>query len=267
MMQMDPKKFVSTFLIASTVLFGAYFVVQKRSQIGQTVTKAFPSLEGVLSDKEGEMLGEGGEYEQGNAGKNFTELFGGALAQQLINQNAAASGQLVNTDKLLSDQAIEDFLDENISQKNNTNKLHPRVYSAKYTISEDVSKEAQLRYLEQLSKISQEKSKRMQNTSADILAEVTQSKNGDAAAKAAGVYGDIADAYGHMVVPRNWVEFHKKLLTHFYSAQSVYDAIAKFEQDPMKAYLAIQTLPELDRSSLAIQTLVAQGMKQNNLHL
>ncbi len=99
----------------------------------------------------------------------------------------------------------------------------------------------------------------------DILNEIAEKQSTSSANQLANIYGAIADDAYKVNIPANWVDFQKAFMSHFYSSQSLWKAISDFQNDPLRALLASQFIPNLEDSAKGLQGLLVQGTEKNNL--
>lgn len=147
-----------------------------------------------------------------------------------------------------------------------TKTLHPKVDDKKIFISSDISKEAQTDYIKKLKLISDKYFSNFRKTTPDILEDIS-SGNNSSARQLTNIYKNIINECYKIVVPFNWLAFHKVLLSHFYSAEGIYQSLANFKEDPLKTYLALESIPDIQQSADGIQVLLTRGMEKNNLSL
>lgn len=145
--------------------------------------------------------------------------------------------------------------------------LYPEIDAAKLNISLDNSQENQIKYLVNLRDINKNRFGEFDKQSNDILNDVFGKNDVSSTQQLIAIYENIVADYYQIAVPSSWVEFHKKILSHFISAKIVYGAIANFGNDPIKAYEAFQSISRIENSETEFQTLLAQGMIENNLTL
>lgn len=145
--------------------------------------------------------------------------------------------------------------------------LYPTIAITKLNISSDNSQENQLKYLVGLRDINKKGFGDFDKQSNDILNDVFGKNDISSAQQLIAIYKNIVDDYYRLSVPSSWIDFHKKIISHFISAKTVYEAIADFSNDPLKAYEAFQSISQLENSETEFQMLLAQGMIKNNLTL
>ncbi|MBN2197751.1 hypothetical protein JW698_00930 [Candidatus Wolfebacteria bacterium] len=279
---MKKEKIAAMILIIFAGIAGSYFIIKNSMpQVNEFGNKLI-SEENKLSIKNPIQWVEEGisnimnfmnETEQiAQAEENLTQSFSQILSEQikLKNQNGLTQkdGEVAISapnEEMLSQELLEELMSNNLSDEN-TELYHPMINENKFKISQNVSAENQVQYLKNLENISQKKLEGFNKTDVEILNTIAETGNSSSARELANLYEEMANDYYTVTIPVNWVDFHKALLSHFYSASFAWRAIANFEEDPLKAYLATQALSALEESSFGIQVLMSNGILENNLN-
>ncbi|OGM90387.1 hypothetical protein A2999_00280 [Candidatus Wolfebacteria bacterium RIFCSPLOWO2_01_FULL_38_11] len=134
-------------------------------------------------------------------------------------------------------------------------------------ISNDNSREAKNRYLEEIKKISQKhfNTVQYQNFSKEIIDEIDKSCFGEDSLlinKLINIYQLIADDYLNIVVPSDWLDFHKKAVAHYKKNYLTYQFISNCSSDPIGGYLAVQSLQLLIDEAVEVQNLLNEKYKE-----
>jgi len=279
-------KISAIILILGAGLIGSYFIVKNSAPVAGTikglaeknnespVKNPIQWVEENVLNKLGELskIGLGDKSASDNQPeKNFTQAFSQMIFEQIKSKNeqgltekdgeAAISAPNEN---FLSQELFDKFLSQS-SSNNSSGLYHPKVDEKKFKISQDISSANQIQYIKNLESISQKHLAGFNKTSSDILNEIVEKKDASSAKQLADIYKSIADDSYQIVVPTNWVDFHKAFLSHFYSSQSLWEAIADFQNDTLRTYLAAQFISDLEDSAKGLQVLLAEGMLKNNL--
>ena len=280
-------KILAAILILTSGFVGSYFIVknsspaageeEKLSQIsGKSPAKnPIQWLEKNVLGKVAE-LGEFNFFDKSTSGSrpenNFTKAFSQMIFEQIKSKNERGLTEKEGktaisapNEDFLSKEFLDKFLSGNSS--NSSGSYHPKVDQKKFKISQDVSSDNQIQYIKNLMSISQKRFSGFNKTSREVLNEIIEKKNNSSAIHLADIYKTIADDSYLITIPANWVDFHKAFLSHFYSAETMWTAIANFQEDPLRAYLAAQFIPNLESSAKGVQVLIARGMSKNNLEL
>ena len=201
---------------------------------------------------------------------NFTESFSQMVFNELKSRNQNGLTQKNGQPAIFAPN--EDIVSQNLGKflsDKSTNAppglYHPKVDEKKFKISQDISKDNQIKYLKALEVISQNRLGDFNKTSDEILNEIVEKNDASLAIQLADIYGKIADDYYQVSIPINWVDFHKITMSHFYSSQSLWQEIADFQNDPLKAYLATQFISNVQNSAKGVQALLSRGILKNNL--
>ena len=285
----NPKtvKITDVVLIIGAGLIGSYFII-KNSAPATDLKQELAKKDGELSVKnpiqwvEENILNKISEPSQSSSvdkstpnqlENNFTAAFGQMIFEQIKSKNEQGltekDGQpaiFAPNENVLSQEWLDKFLSANSSDKP-VSPYHPKVDERRFKISQDVSSDNQIRYIKELENIAQKKLAGFNKTNVEVLNEIVEKKDASSATQLADIYGMIADDSYQIVVPSNWVDFQKAFVSHFYSAQSMWTAIADFQNDTLKAYLAAQFISNLEDSAKGLQALLAEGMLKNNLKL
>ncbi len=278
---MKPEKIAAIILIIAAGIAGSYFIVKNSMpQIGgvgeELLSEENKSLiknpvqwveENVLSV----INSISGGNQTAQAEENLTKSFSQMIFEQIKEKNQEGltkkDGETAISapnEEVLSQELLDEFLSKNSSGEA-TSPYHPRVDESKFKISQDVSSENQIQYLKNLENTTQKYLDGFDKTDVGVLNEIVENSDPSSAHELANLYETMASDYYQIIIPANWVDFHKALLSHFYSANSLWKAIADFEEDPLRAYLASQLISNLEESAQGVQILMAKGISENNL--
>lgn len=283
-------KILAVIFILGGGMAGSYFIIKNSVQAGATEEKTGQKQENSIDqnpikwikDNVGNALGKVNELSQSILGNssgqtqsegNLTESLGKIIFEQIKSKNEQGltekSGQsaiFAANEDALSQEWLDNFLGAGSSGKV-FGSYHPKVDEKRFVISRDSSSDGQIRYIKELEKISAENFVGFDKTSDDVLKDIAEKKDSSSAVQLAGIYGKIAEDSYKVSIPGNWVNFHKAFLSHFYSAQSLWLAIGNFQNDPLRAYLSLQYVPNLEDSAKGLEALLAKGVIENNLKL
>lgn len=203
---------------------------------------------------------------------NVTDYFAQSIAEQIRAKNSAGLTKkddgspaiLAPTDEDIQKQVASVFSDEN--NQTALGVYHPKVYEKKLSINQDASRAKQEKYIADITNIIKGISN-LPVTDEVALQEITEKKDPSSAKQLASAYGEIGDNLAQITVPTNWLFVHKAILSHFYSAQSIWENIANFENDPLQAIVSTQELKTLAQSAQGIPELIGQEMLKNGLEL
>lgn len=128
-------------------------------------------------------------------------------------------------------------------------------------ISSDNSPKSQVNYFLKMREIGE----KYLGDPRDVLAAVkaTFEKNDNSQLKnIAEAYSSAVDEAMKLEVPSSWVDFHKKSIAYVRNSAVVYEALAGFEDDPLKAYLANEAGPTLMAQAGEIQILFRKNLER-----
>ena len=288
---MKSIKIAAIILVLGAGLAGSYFIIENSApaaDVKQEITEkdGKPPIENPIQWVEKnvkDVLSKMGELNQlGSSDKptsdtqpenNFTQTFSQMIFEQIKSKNEQGltekDGQtaiFAPNEETISQEWLDKFLSANSPGKP-FGPYHPKVDEKKFKISQDVSSDNQIRYIKELENITQKNLVSFNKTSMEVLNEIAEKSDSSSAKQLAEIYETMAEDYYKVDVPVNWIDFHKAVLSHFYSAQSMWTAVANFQDDPLKAYLAAQFISNLEDSATGLQVLLAQGIQKNNLKL
>jgi hypothetical protein len=141
-------------------------------------------------------------------------------------------------------------------------KLVSVVYDSDIKISQDVSKEAKTRYLKALEEIKQKNFGDFNKNNLQIIVDVYQKIDSSSANRLANIYKNLAAEYLKTSVPADWVDIHKMLIIYVKNAEIIYRAMANYPVDPIKGYLALETIDSLVSGAGEIQNVLTEKLKE-----
>ncbi len=169
-----------------------------------------------------------------------------------------------------NEDEIHKLIEEQIGGPTSTEKAggdvyHPKVLEAKLTIIHNASKSAQINYVNNLIRIARENSKTTPASDAQAISDFLEKKNTGTARELANMYGSIAIEYTKIAIPANWSTLHKQVLSYYFTAGSMWQDIANYEQDPAQAAVTVRELPMLQQAGLGITELIWKEMQKNSI--
>jgi len=282
-------KIAAIVLVMSAGVVGSYFIVKNSTSVAEVKEKTAQTtqneIEAIVKNpiqwveknispqiaNLKDAISSNGSNQSVQPENNFTSVFSGMILSGIQSKNTSGLTQKAGepaifapSEDILSQEWLDKFLSSN-PPNNAAGDYHPKVDESRFKISQDVSNDSQLQYIKELEDITQKYLAGFNKTSDDILNEITQKQDTSSANQLADVYGAIADDAYEINVPANWVDFQKAFMSHFYSSQSLWKAVSDFQNDPLRALLASQFIPNLEDSAKGLQGLLAQGIEKNNL--
>ena len=166
------------------------------------------------------------------------------------------NSHVVNT---ISQKIIDDSL------KNNPFNLNQPINEANLKISQDNSKEAQIKYITAIAEISRNRMAGFNKSYQNVLSDVVEKNDLPSANHFADIQKNMANDYLNLIVPSDLLNIHKKLITHFKNSELVFRAISDYPNDPIKASLAVQAIDQLETNVQLIQVSLYQKTKEIGL--
>ena len=205
----------------------------------------------------------GANLQTGQEANNLTDAFGEFLSEKLKSSGQSFSTLTKNIKELIPKELLD------VSSIEKTLNLFPEINESDLKISQDVSKINQTNYLKMVVGGSQKyvKDFNIDKPALDVLDEIVKKQSTGSAQKIAEGSKILVKEFYKITVPINWLGFHKKLITYFASNQIVYEAIANYDNDPIKAYLAVRAVPRLGKAAEEISDLLAQMVLENKIDL
>lgn len=270
---MDKGKFMLTFVVAVAVIMGGYFFANSGRGIdnatgGQKSENKLgltSPLQTSGSDKADAFQGSGtAAYVPTNAKGNITRMVAQSMFSKMQQMDRGGTNPFGTLDT--SDPNTRAMIEETIQSVPGTIFV-TAIDTSEIRTTADNSRSSKMRYVEGVSRITKAyfytaAAKRFETlrSSQELFNNLQQDCfGGSASAKNAElnkVYGDIFTAYKGLVVPSSWVAMHKMILGYFKELRDIYGAFGQCKEDPIRAYVGIDRLPEVYAKSPAIQKML-----------
>lgn len=130
-------------------------------------------------------------------------------------------------------------------------------------ISSDNSSKVKSEYLITTGGIIVDNSNEVYKNPVKALEKLVNNSDASEVAQLADTYAKIYNGFVNTPVPSNWLDLHKRYVTFLKNTESVYRAIADFQNDPVKSQLFTQLVPEVAKIELSIK----QEYYQKSLNL
>lgn len=285
-----PLKIAAIILVISAGLLGSYWIIKDAKKAdsetaGFSLENAikpggtlFKYIEKATQDIQGAIPNNGATSTialdnalPANAenSSNLTEMIAKIVAGKIIEKNKSglAKTETGEPKLLMPDEKV--LLQELTNQLANLNtgslNLNQPINEVDLKISKNNSKEAQIKYIESIGKISKTNFGKLDKNILDSLKETTIIGDTYSLQKAVEAYKSTIDNYLELEIPSDWLNFHKQAITHFQNAVVVYGALADFQNDPIKAHLAIEIVEQLITNAQSIQNQLNQKIKEIGL--
>lgn len=284
---MKPVKIIVAVLIMIAGLAGAYSIIAKKSysqiisdkKAGSSVesqgeeknfNKNFLGLIGQAGGEETIDNGGGGTEEEFNIlnfkkegieSANLTELIV-ANIKTGMNLTASENGEIAAEDSAKIEKTAEALVKDIIANPDvSIFNFDEDVDEKDLKISSDNSPSAQVNYFLKMREIAE----KYLGDPKDVLAAITATfEKGDNSQlkNIAENHSSAVNEAMKLEVPLSWVGFHKKAISYARNSAIIYDALAGFEDDPLKAYLANEAGPSLAAQAGELQVLFVKNLER-----
>ena len=227
-------------LIVIAILAGAYFIANPKRQSAISDEKSsnikLSSLEPAYSVPE--------KYNEKN---NLTKALGQNLFKQIQTDNLLGkeNKDLPTDIDSLSEKLANNIISESLADF----KLVSIIYDSDINISSDTSKEAKFQYLKTITEVNQKNFGSFNKNYLQVIVDVYQKIDPYPASRLANIYKNLTADFLKVSVPADWVDIHKMLIIYVKNSEIAYRAMANYPVDPIKGYLAIETIDSLVNST------------------
>ncbi len=180
-----------------------------------------------------------------NSRQNFTKLvassiFSGMRRMEEENKNPTNYFNLSNPSDASNKKAVEEAVS---SLKNPLPFLNVSINDDDLKISPDNSEESKINYLKSTAEIIMDNSNEFSGNPLKALEKLTY---GDVSAinKVIDSYSEIYKGFLNTPAPRDWLVLHKRYLGILKKTEIIYRGMADFQNDPVKASLSGEALPQ-----------------------
>lgn len=263
----NPSKFIGIFLLFGVGVFSIFLIVKNflpsNNSLNPNQFNLGTSIKNIFSKTEETISSQINQKQSTTTTENFTDALGQLLANRIESENT--SGQSVT-----SSINVNNISEEMMKYLSTTTvDFFPKINGQDIKISQDTSAQNQLNYLKTLQDISQKyiKEYNYNKPALDVFNEIVNKNDSSSAKNVAEGSKAVLNDYYQVIVPLNWVDFHKKILSYFSANQMVYEALADYNNDPAKSYLAVNAIPQLGALAEELQKILTEQAINNNLDL
>lgn len=251
---MKPPRLRLIVLILGLVFASTYFIANVLKRPGKPTTQQLPSIK-LSSLNPAPFSSE--NFDEKN---NLTKALGQNLFEQIQTDNLIDKERknLPADINSISEKLANSVISESLSDF----KLVSIIYDSEIKISNDISKEAKSQYLKTLGEINQKDFADFNKNYLQIIVDVYQKIDSSSANRLANIYKNLAADYLITSVPADWVDAHKILIIYAKNAEIVYRAMANYPVDPIKGYLALETVDSLVSGAGEIQNMFKEKLKE-----
>jgi len=242
-------------LVLSLVFAGTYLIANIFKRPGRPTTQQPPLIK-LSSLNPAPFSSE--NFDEKN---NLTQKIGENVFNQIKNQNETNPDFFSSVPDInaISQKIIKDSLE------NNKFLFTQPINETDLKISRDNSKETIIKYLAAINEIARSRMGNLNKNYLEVLSDVAKKNDFPLAGRFADINKNIANDYLGLTVPSNWIDIHKKLITHFKNSEIVFQAISDYSEDPINAYLAVQMIDQLETEVKKNQNNLYQKMREIEL--
>lgn len=245
---MKPPKLGLIILILGLTALGAYFLTLIPKDQAKQNSVSSPSVKLSSSAPTTPFLSLGNFDEK----KNLTKNLGEALYQEIQTEKLFADADVFS--EKLTDKVINNSLAEF--------QLVFFIDDSEIKISSDNSREAKNQYLKTLGEINVKNFGDFKKNYLEVIVDTYQKLDYSSANQLASIYKNLTNDYSNLAVPKDWVDIHKQLILHVKNAEIIYRTMANYPTDPIKGYLALESIDGLVSNTQEIQTILEEKIKE-----
>ncbi len=257
-------RIISTFFVISSGIVIAYFIVNNSAPATSLTANKQPQNTSSTNEYKPPFEWLEKVVSSGSSGVSPQNNLTAALGQTLVDQIKGApdilnyqTGKLPTTDiNSMSDKLTGNFFNE--SQLN----LISDINDSGLKISRDNSVEAKKKYLDSVAEITKKNFGDFNRTYVGVVYETYGKNNPSYAGRLADIYKNLSGDYFTLVVPSDWIDFHRRAILYFKNAEIVYRAMANYQTDPIKGYLALEMVQSLTDNSVEIQNMLIKKVQE-----
>ena len=276
---MDKAKFVLTFLVATGIIMGGYFFANHVPGIKEAIDQKSDENKLGLNNpltidrlrQEG-AKGNGLGYVPTDAQGNITRMIAQSMFLNMQKLDQSGTNPFGGLDA--SDPEVRAVLEETIRS------VPGEIFTTAIDTSElkmtsDNSRSSKTRYVEGVSRIVetyfytpgasqlaiQSSQELIDNLHKDCFESGASAKN----AELSKVYKNVLEAYKGLTVPSSWIALHKMILGHYKALGDIYGAFSQCKEDPIRAYVGIDRLPEIYAQAPTIQKMLNEKARELGL--
>ncbi len=242
------KKIISILILSASII-GVYLITKNSGVVGIAPIKKVtsvkeineqlinnkPLVEDIIQKKEvsGLLNYPYSQDSQGNLSENLTQ----GIFEQI---KQTQSADILNNKKGGAPSVDDIFKNAQINFN-----LVSDIDDAELKISQNNSREEKIKYLEAVKGINKRNFGDFNKSYLEVLIDVFQKLEFSSATRLATIYKNLASDYLNLTVPSSWIGFHKKAIIFYKNSEIVYQALANYPKDPIKAYLALEMVEGL----------------------
>lgn len=259
---MNKSKISAVVLILGAGIIGSYLIFKNAGQDSFSAKnsvqnqKSEAALMNALSEKPFKFP----ENDFPSAAKNnLTQALGEGFFNTLNSPETLEeirSGIVTDPD-FLSGRVASDLMSKKMADL----KFVASIPDSEIKISKDISVDAKKKYLGAMTEIIKKDFGEFDKDYFQVIVDVYQKLDSSSAAQLAEIYKKSATDFSALPVPVDWASLHKEIIVHYKNAAVVYSAMADYQNDPIKGYLALEAIGGVTDKAIAIQTELAEKAK------
>lgn len=250
---MNPPRLGLIILILGLVALGTYLV----TNVSKTqTTKSLVSPPPIKLSSPAPEVSSPGNFDEKN---NLTKNLGDALYKQI--QTEIQTKNPLTDANSLSEELANEVINNSLSDF----QLISTINNSELKISQDVSQEAKNQYLKTIEEINVKDFGDFKENYLQVIINTYQKLDYSSADRLANIYKNLAGDYLNTSVPADWIGFHKQLVLYAKNAAIIYRAMANYPTDPIKGYLALESIETLTNSAEDIQNIFSEKIKEIGL--
>lgn len=269
---MDKVKFILTFVVATGIIAGGYFLssgtidsslIAEKNENKNKLGIDAPLLMGKKNSNDGSAWSEGDAYVPTDARGNITRMIAQSMFLKMKQLDASGTNPFGGLN--VNDPKTRALVEESIGSVPETI-FETRIDEKDLNIIKDNSVSAKKRYIEGIASITKDRFPKsvvdslrltssrelIDNLNKDCFEDGSSVKHREAS----DVYGKAFDDYKNLAVPSAWISLHKAILVHFKELSDIYGAFERCKEDPIRAYVGIDRLPKVYAETKNIQKII-----------
>lgn len=261
-------KLLAAFLVIIAGLAGGYFILKNSipdlDMSAKNSQKSGENSENLLQKSPLESdnkISPSGTTGAGYFNKtNLTEMLGNSFFSRINSQDAvdkikSDSSMGINP---LSSQITNDLINKSQADFN----FITTISDSEIKITSDTSKTVKEKYLKEIGETIKKDFSNYNVIYLQVIVDTYQKLDSSSAIKSAEVYGSLAKDFMAITVPADWVDVHKEIIMYYKNSEVVYRAMANYQTDPIKGYMALDMIDSLVKQAPEIQDKLAEKAKE-----
>lgn len=253
------------------IVVGAFFVMkasfpsgmleqQDNSNASSSAISDLNNLNPMNTFQSGQLSGQPDNPSGSMGGGNLTQT----LSQSFFNQISSVDtlNQIKNNAQGSIDLMSGKLTNEVVSGSNADLNLISSIGDSQINVSANNSVSAKKKYLNDVSAVINNDFGDFNNNYAQIIYKTYHDLDPSFAEKAANVYHKLAEDFKGIVVPSDWADTHKEIIVYYENSENIYSAMANYQNDPIKGYMALQVIDSMVNDASNVQNDLTKEYKE-----